>query len=192
MTRGKRSSTSVRSKKANTSTSIKSSEPNLFTIPGELRNAIYRYVLVEDEQDEIQIDDSNHVQPALLRTNAQIREEASKIYYEENRFVVKICDLKLAPQLEHWVWRRTKRPQPDMLYDGNRSWKNFKEWLRMYWRKLDVTAVDPVAEYYDGNIVIYQQAFYLVDAMSRSSWKTVDKALEAFKTAVDAREPFWH
>ena len=132
------------------------------------------------------------MQPALLRTNAQIREEASKIYYEENRFVVKVCDLKLAPQLEHWVWRRTKRPQPDMLYDGNRSWKNFKEWLRMYWRKLDVTAVDPLAEYYDGNIVIYQQAFYLVDAMSRSSWKTVDKALEAFKTAVDAREPFWH
>ena len=67
-------------------------ECRLLSLAPEIRNRIYRYVLVEDEDSDIIID-SDHALPAhpsLLHTCRQIRHEASEIYFAENVFVVRI------------------------------------------------------------------------------------------------------
>lgn len=71
----------------------------LFNLPPELRNKIWRHVLVSSE--EIIIDSSKtkseclHLeQPTLLRTNRQVRAEGLAIYYSENQFVTHVHHLK--------------------------------------------------------------------------------------------------
>lgn len=55
-------------------------KPNFMTLPAELQNLIYRFVLHEAET--IVIDKkSPPAQPALLQTCRQIRNDASGIYY---------------------------------------------------------------------------------------------------------------
>jgi hypothetical protein len=58
---------------------------SLLNLPSELRIMIYRYAL--HSPNTIQIDCDNFMQPALLRTNRQMRAEATEIYYWENKFV---------------------------------------------------------------------------------------------------------
>ncbi|KAK3706704.1 hypothetical protein LTR37_012548, partial [Vermiconidia calcicola] len=50
----------------------------LLELPGELRNRIYGYVLVDDI---IKLDSTGHTEPELLHTCKQVRKEAIRIYY---------------------------------------------------------------------------------------------------------------
>ena len=59
---------------------------NFLTIPGELRNKIYRIALVSD--GKIVVAKGQFVEPLLLRTCRQIRTEATKIYYLENEWTI--------------------------------------------------------------------------------------------------------
>jgi hypothetical protein len=55
------------------------SRGSLLGLPGELRNRIYRLVIVfSDRNDQIRISPENHSQPALLKSNRQIRKETTK------------------------------------------------------------------------------------------------------------------
>ena len=60
--------------------------PLLSKLPGELRNKIYRYVLLQ-EAIEIQLAPI-YEKTNLLRTCSQIRKEASAIFFSENIFVI--------------------------------------------------------------------------------------------------------
>jgi hypothetical protein len=59
---------------------------NFLTIPGELRNKIYRLALISD--GKIVVAKGQFVEPRLLRTCRQIRTEATKIYYLENEWTI--------------------------------------------------------------------------------------------------------
>ena len=60
----------------------------LLSLPGEIRNKIYRLVLVSDPDWAITIKPAHmRRQRSLLKTCYQIREEASQIYYGENIFL---------------------------------------------------------------------------------------------------------
>ncbi len=61
--------------------------PHFLSLPRELRDHIYRELLLEDlVWDEPQ--DRYNLQPAILRVNKQVNEEASRILYDENCWVL--------------------------------------------------------------------------------------------------------
>lgn len=75
------------------------SHSQLLSLPAELRNRIYEYALIEE--NEIAITADLHV-PALLQTSRQIRREARSLYFEKNTFTavrVPIARLLLATTL---------------------------------------------------------------------------------------------
>ena len=60
--------------------------PNFLMIPGELRNKIYRLALIS--ADRILIAKGQFEEPSLRLACRQIRTEASKIYYLENKWTI--------------------------------------------------------------------------------------------------------
>ena len=94
--------------------------------PGELRNRIYKYALLEHE--EIGITSKGPGQPSLLRVCRGIRREATGIYYSENNFKLYVEDYKgadfaaLGRHSSHYCYRDTtsnitfgyiRRPKPN-------------------------------------------------------------------------------
>lgn len=88
-----------------TSTPTSTSQPQclfLQKLPAELRNEIYRLVLVENSDDHpvqnlsrLYDNASPTLDPPLLKTCRQIREETSTIFWQENMFFIEIlnCDV---------------------------------------------------------------------------------------------------
>jgi len=74
-------------------------EASQLGLPGELRNHIYRLVLLESI--DVYVDRSNYKQPPLLRTCRKMRKEALQIFYKENRFMVAVRDLHFAALSAH-------------------------------------------------------------------------------------------
>ncbi|KAK4542250.1 hypothetical protein LTR36_006903 [Oleoguttula mirabilis] len=66
--------------------------PALLTLSAELRNYIYRLALVSDEPVAL-MDSTWQSTTNVLRTNQQLRNEASNIFFAENIFVlvVRVC-----------------------------------------------------------------------------------------------------
>lgn len=79
-------------------------------LPAEIRNKIYRYLLVEDPSTgRIR----SLAQPPLTRTNKQVRSEALPIYYGENKFLLRSSRTPIA----------TTDPE---------EWPNFVRMFRMF------------------------------------------------------------
>jgi len=62
----------------------------ILKLPPELRNAIYRCVLISDTPIDVSERNENLTPCYLLATCRQIRAEASKMYYSENTFSVSV------------------------------------------------------------------------------------------------------
>ncbi|KAK5127561.1 hypothetical protein LTR85_006901 [Meristemomyces frigidus] len=63
----------------------------LLELPGELRNRIYRLLLVEDDESlPITVVKERFEEPAILYACSEIRHEATPIYYCENRFCLEV------------------------------------------------------------------------------------------------------
>lgn len=83
-----------------------SARPSLLGLPGELRNRIYRLVVVEDERIEMTpIDpylvlDIKYKLPGIIHASRQLREEARSIYFGENSFAVHIIPRQLTTYLD--------------------------------------------------------------------------------------------
>lgn len=71
----------------------------LFDLPGELKNAIYRFALVETQHLDITTK-SIPLEPALLRTCRVIRQEARSIFYLENTFRILSHNGDMVPVLK--------------------------------------------------------------------------------------------
>ncbi|KAI5363676.1 hypothetical protein Slin15195_G093290 [Septoria linicola] len=100
--------------------------PALFALPDELRNQIYRLVLVQARSVRLKPDDNS--EPGLLRTCRKTRQEATRIHREENRFRVVSMHLDstiLCRNPSHWAY--------DIIMIqilGGYNWPNFKTWLK--------------------------------------------------------------
>ncbi|KAK5732640.1 hypothetical protein LTR17_010321 [Elasticomyces elasticus] len=64
-------------------------EPTLLGIPPEMRNRIFELVLVEKHANRLYEDTwgEHCIRPDLLRTNRQIRDEATPVWYGANIFI---------------------------------------------------------------------------------------------------------
>ncbi|KXT03438.1 hypothetical protein AC578_1650 [Pseudocercospora eumusae] len=70
-------------------------------LPGEIRNAIYEYVLYEPNGAEI------WHEPGLLQTSSMIRAEAELMYYAINSFKTTIDEDHMNHDLCHWLKRKS-------------------------------------------------------------------------------------
>ncbi|EME42609.1 hypothetical protein DOTSEDRAFT_26183 [Dothistroma septosporum NZE10] len=105
---------------------------SLLGIPGELRNQIYGYVLLEGGL--VKLDAQDHQLPGLLRTCRQIRDEATEIYQTENNFQVDAWNMKLCiPQnyADHWM-STLEHSHFWITMRGTPNWENFMVWLKRY------------------------------------------------------------
>lgn len=164
------------------STSTSYPKASLLGIPGELRNQIYRYALLEDQL--IKLNPQDHQLPGLLRTCRQIADEATDIYQTENNFQVDAWNMKLSiPEnyAEHWMsslehchfWI-TMRGAPD--------WENFWGWLRRY----STGEVPGLASGQPSNEAeILAQAFEIVHGLKKNlQFNQILPVLEAWKKSV--------
>ena len=94
----KASSTADVSAASATSPTTPPKQPGFFSLPPELRNIIYRYVLVSNERIKVQPNSSQRssrgrpchltVLPALATVSKQVRLETQRIFFEENQFEI--------------------------------------------------------------------------------------------------------
>lgn len=117
----------------------------LFRLSAELRNTIYRLVLVEDcdswgcEQPVVIDKDSGIPEPALLLSNKIIRSEALGIFYHENDFDCQVRNFHPAPVLllqsklkmpfsKHPMLISITSIHRDVSYG---TWDNLVSWLHL-------------------------------------------------------------
>ncbi|KAK4610581.1 hypothetical protein CLAFUW4_14138 [Fulvia fulva] len=114
-----------------------SRDSRLLSLPAELRNKIYRLVLVEDSEIIIPPWGPLPAPPGLLATNTQIRNEASSIYFQENNFHFVIYESNAVFFL---TFRDSSRAQAyhaqisrGIIEPTSPSWENAKIWLRAFY-----------------------------------------------------------
>ncbi|KAK4610044.1 hypothetical protein CLAFUW4_13682 [Fulvia fulva] len=115
----------------------------LFKLPGEIRNRIYRLVLVDavgDADGYIEYDTTGYSVPPLLKTCKAIRSENRAIFYYENQFTCTIEKFDCSPMVKFWAHLRRCDLSPDKVHtrcghDFEPDWRNLMEWLRRYHAK---------------------------------------------------------
>ncbi|KAK5117155.1 hypothetical protein LTR85_008923 [Meristemomyces frigidus] len=151
----------------------------LMGLPPELRNHIYRFALV-DETGDLRVDAGHRLQPGLLRTCRQIREEATNIFFLENTF--RINSIGLAPPVpeRHWLTTRKSTRTVTIALPGPWDWANLKGWLRRchqtggYFNlRRDGTA--------SKRIQVAAQTLCIMEALKVVPCDAVDKMLEEYK-----------
>ncbi len=173
--------------------SITKSKPTLLGLPAELRNTIYEMALLKD--DKILVNANPEV-PGLMRVNRQLREEAGNIFYGQNRFVIDLYDLKIAPQTQHWIWKSWREGKHNNQVWGcnlkrNYNWLNLKEWMLLC-HTGRVPGLPSKGVHRQKSKVV-AQAFELMAVMERAGgkWGDIESALEVLKAAVDAKNRHW-
>lgn len=177
---------------------------SLLGLPSELRNSIWRYVLLEADEIKLQ-PGSDATQPGLLRVNRQIRSETCSIYARENAFAVVVQDLQFAPHKGHWVWNQGDGEGEGLLLEGRLSWTNLLEWVFAHWkgeatglqylsRKASADEEASAWEKAGAKIVLVNEAFRVADDLRRQnvSWEVVARTLEAMKrVATRGKDATW-
>ncbi|KAM0689619.1 hypothetical protein Q7P36_010490 [Cladosporium allicinum] len=106
----------------------------LLNIHPEIRNEIYRLVLVSNGVIEVASADTPPMDPPLLRTCSQIRTEARGIFYKENkvRFTVKNYDIR---KIVAWLDRSAARH--DLLANAHLALSVSSDWVFCWYALLN-------------------------------------------------------
>ena len=163
---------------------------HLLSIAAELRNQIYYHVLLDeegeyDEREILEIDGSNSMLPAIMRTSRQLREETRQIYFDYHQFHIQVSDIKFGSHRDHWVWRTVYRFELDRKH----SWANFKEWMKLYYEDPTMPILEDatLVRETDTENTILSEAFETVRALAEAGteWKVVEKVMESFRKAAE-------
>lgn len=172
---------------------------HLLELPAELRNSIYRYVLLgywknwmEDQTRPIvDIEDHDFEQPSLLRTCRQIRSEASPIYYLQTHFYLTIHNFD--PEIVHRLHRQMVRywsNSDNQLQNKFKhrclvtsgpgfGWNNLMAWLKLYYDG-EVSYPKLCDCGWDDEICCAaQHAFVMVKKLASSPWEVVKTLQES-------------
>ncbi|KAI5367999.1 hypothetical protein Slin15195_G031330 [Septoria linicola] len=170
----------------------------LHKLPGEVRNRIYRYALVDT--GDLEITSTGPGEPSLLRVCKRVRNEASSIYYAENNFDLQIqrfngADLqpfiRQSSRYEHLLnIDHPKHTNISMLFSGSPNWDNLVAWIKSnHWGPGNLTptrgdAVGHVFHFYDS-------AFKLAETMDMLPWAKVERALKALRRGLKGMPSPW-
>ena len=178
-----------------TSTTIMDSTPGtqsllLTRLPGELRNKIYRLVLVSPK--EIELEGDGCKQPALLSVSRQVRRESITIYYNENVFRSVVQDLAGAPGEKLFAvmrsYRGERRNNFQKVIMKSRNWGNLLAWMKVR-HELQACKETSTGTTRHGKVVL--AASGIVWAMQAQPWTQVQEVLEAFHRAIVAENAEW-
>ncbi|KAI6860594.1 hypothetical protein KC338_g6905 [Hortaea werneckii] len=165
---------------------------HLLTIPGELRNVIYRLVLVSEER--IKVDKRHRKMPPLLRTCQLVYAEARSIYFGENSFQVTVRHLRPIISRHHWllVSRTKMRVDLNINLIGKFDWENLMSWLSRYHRSKGAylgcfRGRDSVRRRLDH--VTF--AFKIVHGMFKTKWQGVRTVLDEYREITELGKMRW-
>ena len=173
----------ARSNKESSESPANQSQSNFFTIPGEIRNHIYRLVLVSNQR--IHITSTPTPEPALLKTCRATRREAATIYYLENRFSID------CPNWRYSVYQNFFKKFDQHVPKSNGRctkiiWTNTGSWtckanLMDFLKAFHAGRVKPGFKYpissSDESCEAIARAFEIVRTMKKRRWRVVNKAL---------------
>ncbi|KAI5359479.1 hypothetical protein Slin14017_G103810 [Septoria linicola] len=160
----------------------------LLRLPAELRNRIYEHVLVEE--DPIPIEPGLKL-PQLLSTCAQIREEATLLWFSENDFqtVITDCDSTSLQCFEDWSYHfQNKFSEPEDHFHPARSmeirgaikWSALEDWVKAVWSS-SVSRQECSADG-DKAMAIIVGAHDIAEQHLERSWEECQKALDILVT----------
>jgi hypothetical protein len=167
------------------------SESQLLRLSAEIRNAIYRCVLVETA--EIRITSSNIPEdPSLLSVCRQVRRKAKTMYYRANKFAFQIFDYDGIFMVK-WLQSSADHAacQCIVKYTGVQNWSNMCAWLKAtYEWKID--AGYPVQKG-DGEASLLVGVFSMVMRMRKEekSWGEVERYLDDIHQILTAGSGSW-
>lgn len=181
---------------------------SLLGIPGEIRNRIYREVLLEEYTIQIGFmsfsfgyggrrhretrDKGTSLEPGLLRSCMTIRREARPIFFNENRFHIELYQAKMDPPLAHWFWQHVPRSQRKVTHEEQTSWECFKPWLKAHWagqlaEHVQEDFAELIWEVTDNRVV--WNMFKVVEELQDLRWEKVEKVLDLYAESVIIHDP---
>ena len=172
-------------------------------LPGEIRNRIYRHLLVQDTL--LVVDEEDGItEPALLRASSQIRREAITIFYGENTFGIPTRNYDCATAAK---WNRRENVIQARHYVGitsqgygslgQPSWTNLRQWLqRQHEGTVEFNINKPSKMSADGpcewrDDVWIGHMFELVEELKDLPWERVARLLDEGHEALARCDEAW-
>jgi hypothetical protein len=164
-----------------------------------LPNSIYRYALLETARTTITTTPSPTPHPGLLQTCQQIREEATDIYYEENKFPVPVWCFDTRTLLK-WI---APSPSKRMYYAIGSPCKHQPQlgcrpkllaWLQVHFEEKICgpgVSIEPEADRSQRRFV--RPLFNMVKHLREKgrAWEEIEYNLQAALTAMSAQKNAW-
>lgn len=161
----------------------------LLKLSGELRNRIYRAVLVSN--NNIRANISGIPEPLLLAASKQIRNEAITIYYNENTFTIPVhgysSDVYLVAVQRVQKLRTRYNIAPEVVCTAPNpnlpNWSNVMQWLKRYHGGLitdSVAAPERLLELgsdRDTADLVIGGMFCILDGMMEKEWEEIQGLL---------------
>ena len=160
------------------------------SMPPEIRNAIYRCILVEGD---IEMDPQPSIRkpPPLLQTNSQVRKEAIDIYYLENNMLWSIKDFNIG-----WTMRWAKVYNREIIgqsvVTGDLVWANLVAWLKAF-AKGEAHGLDPEIDLSQRRYTVVGQMFELVRQGLENGlkWNRIKASVECMRVALSVYDDVW-
>lgn len=160
---------------------------HLLELPPELREHVFEYALLSEDEIEIATDLQ---QPGLLATCYAIRGETLHMWYS-NQFCIRIfdCDARLLTAfMRHCRNVTGKEILPDIELRGRKEWSNLMRWCKDVWNK-EASWVMP--EEGDEAYTAVITAACEIAWTCEESWETCEAMLKALRHAVGAFDDEW-
>ena len=173
-------------------------KPAFFELPGELRNKIYRLVLITDKRAII-VSKGRSFEPALLSTCRQIQKEATNIFYLGNSWTVDFYDWDYSAYQTFMYDVRVQRGLVDFSHQTENFWtntgstkkkSNLLKLLRFLHETDDCSFFD--YEIDKGPYVAnFTAVFGILSRMKKHPWCDVEPVLEIYLTEIARGECGW-
>ena len=180
------------------------SKRHFLGLPPELRTKIYEYALLEPRP--ISITATGPQQPPLLRSCTRIREEAIRLHYTNNRFIMTVTDYDVEPILRSYrVWSRYYAPPEGYDDDkgevygvigidtnGSPNWKNLVEWCKLvHEHQVYGYASSDDGDGTDTSLGAIMDAVLDLRGDGGATWEIVERVLERFKRMLVLLDSRW-
>ena len=167
----------------------------LLSLPGELRNRIYRYALHSDRNIEIDKARWSIHQPPLLKTCKTIRAEALRLFYIENKISTNIHDWDPIVKFRFQQLMLSHNIRPQQLhhyFTGVPNYQNLYQWLQAVHQGRIGVISDAVGKPRPIERKIVGVMFKIVrKATGVSAWSQVEDLLVAHRELLGVNDARW-
>ena len=164
----------------------------LLELPGELRNRIYRYTLLNNDEAVVEIDHNGIPEPALLLTCKKTRREGGEICYMENTFQLLVLNYDSRTVMRWASKMRVIRTnfettlQPfSITTHGQPNWQNLRLWLQRYHSQrinwaltMFQSELDEMSSWTRVELRVIAAMFHMVEAAREVPWDRLALEIE--------------